>query len=267
MNIIQRYAWSDAIVEAQAMGVIGNGEFTTAMKLAHAIYWEPSDGRPSGLYWSNELAAQTVGLGLATFYRRIKSLKQAGFFEEVKGNLIPCIPDSQSETHAKFDERKEALKAAHTSQSESQPLKVRVATSQSESPNSQSDKTYSGDYAVERYSGDLYSEDSIAGAKAPALPAEGGESSTPTSSDDLLIPDSLIEPKVHTDIYIDNKTRLEDSSDSETSFLLFIGDYPDSQSESCSLEDKKYYFDGWLAAGKPCTLEKWVEDNKKQFNW
>lgn len=164
----KRYEWSDALVEAQTMGFIGNGALLTAMKLAHAITWEPKDGRPSGLYWKNELAAATVGVSRATLYRQLPELKEAGFLKEVNGNLIATLPESQNETRKVFEGRAEIIRKSHLETPESQS---ETSKSQSETQKSQSDNPYTVDtYPVDVSTVDTYPVQEKAGADAPPLP-------------------------------------------------------------------------------------------------
>lgn len=183
---VRRYEWSDAIVEAQAVGVITNRELTTAMKLAHAITWVPENGKPSGLYWANELAAETVGLPRATLYRGIKGLKEAGYLEETAGNLIPVIPDSHAEVVLAFQHRANALKQSHFDTKKSQ---LDTAKSQSETPKSQLDNPYSVDtFTVDTSTVDVSTVDKDS-ADAPSFAdkeieghEEDGSSSLPNNN-------------------------------------------------------------------------------------
>lgn len=181
MNV-QRYTWLDAIIEAEATEKI-NKEANTAHRLAHAITWEPSDGRPSGLYWANELAADVCGVPRATFYRHIKVLKAEGFFTEEKGNLLPALPESQNETRELFEQRRQALVDAYNAEAKSHnETKTGVKTgssgakshndtskSQNETGESQNDNPYSVDtYPVDEYT---VEEKTTAVADAPSVPS------------------------------------------------------------------------------------------------
>jgi hypothetical protein len=112
-EIVQRYSWEDALIEAQAMGVISNGSLLTALKLAHAITWAPKGNKPSALMWKNEQAFETVGLARATYYEWSHELKETGFLTSVNGNLVPLIPESHVETKAAFEVRAEEIKMKH----------------------------------------------------------------------------------------------------------------------------------------------------------
>lgn len=93
---IQRYEWEDAIIDAHTQGLIPNGALMLALKLSKAINWVPKDARPSGLYWANQEALDSVGASRATFYTHRPVLFELGFFTIIKGNLIPLLPDLTS---------------------------------------------------------------------------------------------------------------------------------------------------------------------------
>jgi len=96
---MKRYTWEDSLIEAQTKGLISNGALMVALKLAKAINWKPRKGRVEpGLYWKNEEAFKAVGLGRSTYYTHREALFDLGFFVEVRGNLIPRLPDSLPET-------------------------------------------------------------------------------------------------------------------------------------------------------------------------
>lgn len=90
---VQRYDWLDALVEAQARGLIPNGALLLCVKLSKAINWVPDDKRPSGLYWKNEEALKSVGASRANYFKHRKVLFDLGFFTEKSGNLLPQVPD------------------------------------------------------------------------------------------------------------------------------------------------------------------------------
>lgn len=145
----QRYTWQDIVTEAEALGLIKKGEANLAHALARAINWEPTEkNKPSGLYWANELAADVVGVPRATFFRNIKGLKAAGFFKEVKGNLLPVYPADTSKIRAAYEERQKALVDAWTarkSQNETSQSQNDTDESQNETAQSQNDNPYSVD--------------------------------------------------------------------------------------------------------------------------
>lgn len=98
-ELVQRYTWEDAVIEAESLGLLPAGAVNLCLRLARAINWVPADGRPSGLYWKNETALKSVNSSKATYHRYRQQLFDAGFFVEVKGNLLPQIPElSQIET-------------------------------------------------------------------------------------------------------------------------------------------------------------------------
>jgi len=89
---MNRYEWEDALVDAQAAGVIPNGALLLGIKLARAINWSPKNGRPSGLYWKNEEALKAVGASRANYFKHRQSLLETGFFVQENGNLLPQMP-------------------------------------------------------------------------------------------------------------------------------------------------------------------------------
>lgn len=115
---MQRYEWSDALVDAQTQGRIGNGALLAAMKLARAMNWKPANGRPVGLYWKNDDAFRHVGLSRATYYRYQPSLIETGFIKVVNGNIIPTMPESQIETLESQSETTESQSETAKSQVE-----------------------------------------------------------------------------------------------------------------------------------------------------
>ena len=152
---LQRYTWDDALIEAQINGTINDRDLLVALKLSKAINWSPKDARVPGLYWANEEAAAAVGISRSTLYKALRELKRAGFFTLVKGNLVPVIPESLSET--------------------------KTAKSLSETPKSPSDNPFSEDI----FSEDILSEDSFSKnnpqpqvASDGTLSNQSGDSST-----------------------------------------------------------------------------------------
>ena len=152
---LQRYTWDDALIEAQINGTINDRDLLVALKLSKAINWSPKDARVPGLYWANEEAAAAVGISRSTLYKALRELKRAGFFTLVKGNLVPVIPESLSET--------------------------KTAKSLSETPKSPSDNPFSEDILSE----DTLSEDSFSKnnpqpqvASDGTLSNQSGDSST-----------------------------------------------------------------------------------------
>ena len=106
---VQRYTWDDALIDAQTNGTINDRDLLVALKLSKAINWSPKDARVPGLYWANEEAAAAVGISRSTLYKALRELKRAGFFTLVKGNLVPVIPKSLSETAQSLSETPESL--------------------------------------------------------------------------------------------------------------------------------------------------------------
>ena len=166
---LQRYTWDDALIEAQINGTINDRDLLVALKLSKAINWSPKDARVPGLYWANEEAAAAVGISRSTLYKALRELKRAGFFTLVKGNLVPVIPKSPSETK--------------TAKSLSETPKSLLETSKSlsETPKSPSDNPFSEDILSE----DTLSEDSFSKnnpqpqvASDGTLSNQSGDSST-----------------------------------------------------------------------------------------
>ena len=166
---LQRYTWDDALIEAQINGTINDRDLLVALKLSKAINWSPKDARVPGLYWANEEAAAAVGISRSTLYKALRELKRAGFFTLVKGNLVPVIPESLSETK--------------TAKSLSETPKSLLETSKSlsETPKSPSDNPFSEDILSE----DTLSEDSFSKnnpqpqvASDGTLSNQSGDSST-----------------------------------------------------------------------------------------
>ena len=166
---VQRYTWDDALIDAQTNGTINDRDLLVALKLSKAINWSPKDARVPGLYWANEEAAAAVGISRSTLYKALRELKRAGFFTLVKGNLVPVIPESLSET-----------KTAK-SQSETPKSLLETSKSLSETPKSPSDNPFSEDILSE----DTLSEDSFSKnnpqpqvASDGTLSNQSGDSST-----------------------------------------------------------------------------------------
>lgn len=142
---LQRYQWSDAIVEAGVANVIGNGELTTAMKLARAINWNPRDGRSPGLYWANELAADVCGIGRATFYRNVGKLKSTGYLRLHKGNLLPSLPETHRACADAFTQRMNYLTERGPYQKEPATSLLGMCEYQNETAGAHSDNPLSVD--------------------------------------------------------------------------------------------------------------------------
>lgn len=100
-ELLQRYTWEDELIDAQVTGVLPAAAVNVALRLAKQINWNPTKAwrKEPGLYWKNEDACRSVGIGRSTFYRHRESLIDAGFFKVVSGNLHPRLPsESQEET-------------------------------------------------------------------------------------------------------------------------------------------------------------------------
>jgi hypothetical protein len=168
-DLVQRYTWEDSMIEAQRDGMLSNGALLTALKLARAINWTPTEAwRPgAGLYWANDAAFAFVGLGRSTYYRHATELRDAGFLEHVGNNLHPCLPTSTSETQAAQD-------ATDESEVETQESKI-------ESPFSE--ELFSDD----SYSDDLLSEPPAKQGWKPGLPLISSLSTHSSSSSNSLM--------------------------------------------------------------------------------
>lgn len=136
MKLIQRYEWEDALIDAQASGLIPNGALLVCLKLAKVIKWKPDDGKPSGLYWANTEAFRAAGISRTSFYDHREVLLELGFLTVVSGNLIPLVPE---------------VSAVRTQESALRTPQSVVRTEKSAVRN-----TYSGDiYTVDKYSEDI----------------------------------------------------------------------------------------------------------------
>lgn len=164
---VQRYTWCDALVEAQALGIITNGSLMVGMKLAHAITWSPKSGGRSELRWANDLAFEVVGLARSTYYQWAPQLREAGFITEIGGNIVPLIPDTYIETQAAFVVRREELKAkyeamkAKKEQPKSVGRTVKSVGHTYESVVRTPESVGHNPYSVDTYPVDKYSVDSL----------------------------------------------------------------------------------------------------------
>ena len=166
MTKVQRYTWEDALIEAEATGIVKAGAVNTGLRLARNINWEPKDHRPSGLYWDNETAAEVVSISRASLYRNIKELKAAGFFVEVGGNLQPVIPQSQDETKKAYmalvEETVQRSKSHNeTSQSQNETSQSHNETQQSQNDNPYSEDTYTEDVFPEEVFSETVSDEPV----------------------------------------------------------------------------------------------------------
>lgn len=162
---VQRYAWEDALIDAESLELLPAGAVNMALRLARAINWEPTGkraGMPSGLYWKNEEALKAVNSSRATYFRYRKFLFDTGFLTEERGNLIPLVPDlSQVEAPATTEESQIEITASH----------IETSQSQVETDESQIDTPYSEDtYTDDSSSGDVSSADTPVVADAPTDP-------------------------------------------------------------------------------------------------
>jgi hypothetical protein len=159
--MLQRYEWEDSLIEAQKDGIISNGALMAAVKLARAINWNPTRAERTepGLYWKNDDAFEAVGLGRSTFYRHRSELFDTGFFDTVRGNLVPRLGQS-------------TLRTAEST--------VETNESQEETAQSQGGQPFSEDtFTVNTWSEDAISEDDEASASprphrfTPSLTSSG----------------------------------------------------------------------------------------------
>lgn len=175
-NKVERYSWEDALIEAQARGLIKNGALLLALKLAKAINWKPKGGKPSGLYWKNAEALRDVGASRSTYFEHRKSLVETGFLTEIGGNLIPMVPDlSLVET---VQEGIESLPETSESVLETEQSVVETPESVVETP----------------YSEDIYSEDSLSedDSKDVAVPVGTAHAFLSQKEFDSLFGDILV---------------------------------------------------------------------------
>lgn len=190
MEIVERYTWSDALVEAQTKGVIENGALLLAMKLAKAINWKPKNKRPAGLYWKNEDALAEVGASRATYYKHMPSLVETGFFTRDKGNLLPAMPQ-KSLVETSQDTQKSLVE---TGKPQIEPQKSLLETTESlvETGKSLVDRPLSVDILSED---ELSEEETTTDAASSAVEITTSSNSkevTPTSPRPLkLVPPSL----------------------------------------------------------------------------
>ena len=185
---VQRYTWDDALIEAQINGTINDRDLLVALKLSKAINWSPKDARVPGLYWANEEAAAAVGISRSTLYKALRELKRAGFFTLVKGNLVPVIPKSLSETKTakSLSETAQSLSETPESLSETPKSLLETSKSLSETSKSPSDNPFSEDILSEDIlSEDMLSEDMLSKnnpqpqvASDGTLSNQSGDSST-----------------------------------------------------------------------------------------
>lgn len=148
---VERYTWSDALVDAQTQGRIGNGPLLLAMKLARVINWNKKE-----LRWSDRDAWTACGSSKGSFYDNVKVLFDEGFFVRTNGNLVPCIPQWAEQSESRTGKSPEVgLK----SQSEI-AKKSGSRTNESESRTSESGSRTQESESCDTYSEDLYSEDS-----------------------------------------------------------------------------------------------------------
>lgn len=136
---VQRYEWEDSLLKAERLGLLPAPSVNMALRLAHAINWVPKANKPAGLYWDNESALKQVGSSRSTYFRVKGPLFEHGFFIQVKGNLIPQVPDlSHFETDQSQVETVESQVETPESQCDT-PFTVDTFTDNSLSDNSFSD--------------------------------------------------------------------------------------------------------------------------------
>lgn len=145
-NKVQRYEWEDSILKAERLGLLPPPSVNMALRLAHAINWVPKDkNKPAGLYWDNESALKQVGSSRSTYFRVKGPLFEHGFFIQVKGNLIPQVPDlSHFETEESHIETDQSQVETQESQSDT-PFTVNTFSDNTLSVNSLSDNARVGD--------------------------------------------------------------------------------------------------------------------------
>lgn len=225
----QRYTWEDSLIDAKANNTIPSGAMTLCLQLAKAILWEPKDGRPSGLYWSNDEALRSVGASRATYFRYRRLLFEAGFFKEVNGNLIPLVPESQVETIVSDRDFLTDAESQIETDTDTEKSQVETTESQVETEKSQVDTPYSVDiYTVDEYSEaevewEVWEEPVVADAptSAPSLISNGEGIDTSSNC---------------TSTSNDSDERSEAPGEASTTIDLENVDVPQSQ-----LETKHYY--------------------------
>ena len=189
---LQRYEWEDALIAAELDGYLPAGAVNMALRLAKAITWKRG-GTPE-LRWKNQTACESVGVARATYFRHRKSLFETGFLTEVRGNLVPQLPDlSQIETVQSQND---------TVESQNDTVEF-----QTETPESQSDNPYT----VDTYTGDSFTVDEYTVETAPVL---ADAPTVPVSAFDESKEDSV------------------SSLVGNTGSVLEVGDIPESQIET-----------------------------------
>lgn len=132
---LQRYEWEDALIAAELDGILAAGAVNMALRLAKAITWK-RNGKPE-LRWKNQAACESVGVSRATYFRHRRSLFETGFLTEVRGNLVPQLPD---------------LSQIEPVQSQSEMEQSQVDTDESQSDNPYTVDTYTGNsFTVDEY--------------------------------------------------------------------------------------------------------------------
>ena len=201
MNTTQRYDWEDALIEAETMNVITTAAANVGLRLARVINWVPGDGRPSGLYWANELAASVVGVSRSTLFRGIKPLKEQGYLIEKNGNLLPVVPESHFDTKDAFDARLKAEVQSHNDTCESQ---IDTTQSQIDTSESQIEHPYSEDtYTEDSLSEDSYTE-AAAGVPLPTDTFDSSSLSEDIDDEVIVSTEEVPQSQIETDEDDDN---------------------------------------------------------------
>jgi hypothetical protein len=167
---IQRYEWEDCLIEASTLKLIPKGWATTALRLSRQINWTPvKTQREPGLYWSNALAAKSVGIGQSTMYEHVKGLKQHGFLIVKKGNLVPRLPHDHEGIWRQFDQYVEQLAS---SECQEEGTEEQDDDSRTQSSDSTRRDTFTEDICTE----DLCTEDLLKKTDASHPAHSGGNS-------------------------------------------------------------------------------------------
>lgn len=183
-------------MKASVMGVIKTETADLARRLASAITWEPSNGRPSGLYWANDDAFEAVGIARSTWYKgHAESLKETGFLVLSGGNLLPAIPESHNETSERYQEHLDGIKARREAKAEAKKKsRNETSKSQNETPESHGETAKSQNeppYTVDKYTVDSFSVDTVTEEVAAAPSLQSDDSGTSSLCSEIL--DVLVE--------------------------------------------------------------------------
>ena len=235
--MMKRFTWEDALIDAQAAGEIGNGALLVALKLSKAINWSPKKHKQPGLYWKNDDALKSVGCGRSTYFKYRAELFEAGFFMEVKGNLIPRLPEQST---------------VETEQSTVWTEESTVETTESTLETEESIGEHP--FSVDTFSEDVCSVDDVVtdSADAPSVDTNDKDDGLPLSNEET---DSPLSPQ-------DGEPGLSESVEgSAESTPWTVEEDPAAKAQSLGIE---YTYNCYLAASKIKPKEALVLAMKKE---